>query len=213
MSSSFILNKLDSLGPDNFDKKNSTTNLGNDRFERGDRTTSKRISATGLEKFLNRDLKGSIILNENDKFMLPTTIDNNEDDEEREFIKQKIDLEIKNILDSRKNFMMNTLTMENFSFDFHLKNEIVLNNNNVNLNTITLSGASNKMVNMTSKTNLSTQTKSKVNFNTNVNKQNNIKLVENIDEILAKIQVRKEKVILQKKMMQTKLEKVGIKIC
>ena len=57
------------------------------------RNISKRISATQLEKYLNRDNKGSVVLPDNDKF------DANEDEEEREFIRQKIDLEIKNILE------------------------------------------------------------------------------------------------------------------
>jgi hypothetical protein len=39
----------------------------------------------------------------------------------------------------------------------------------------------------------------------------NPKLTENIDDILSKIQMRKQKVLMQKKMMQTKLEKLGIK--
>lgn len=50
---------------------------------------------------------------------------------------------------------------------------------------------------------------------TNVNKKkipNKAKIIENIDEILLKIQARREKVLNQKKLMMNKLEKMGIKI-
>jgi hypothetical protein len=89
-----------------------------------------------------------------------------EEGDDNEFLKEKIDDEIKNILNNRRNFILNTLVMENFSFDvgFHEKNS---------------------------------------------NKIRNVRIV---DDMLAKIQQRKEKILNQKKMMQIKLEKVGIKI-
>jgi hypothetical protein len=141
-----------------------------------DYSKSKKISVTGLEKFLNKELKGSILTStdNNDK------IENLEDDEEREFIKQRIDLEIKSILDNRKNFMLNTLTQENFSFDLVVSNK--------------------------------TKETSAINENSSavINKN---KLVENIDLMLARIQARKEKVMDQKRNLQMKYEKVGLKIC
>lgn len=51
--------------------------------------------------------------------------------------------------------------------------------------------------------------------NNNVNRKkypNKAKIIENIDEILLKIQARREKVLNQKKLMMNKLEKMGIKI-
>jgi hypothetical protein len=93
-----------------------------------------------------------------------------DEEEETEFIRQKIDTEIKNILDNRRNFILNTLTQENFSFD---------------VIQIQDSQPSKK------------------------NKVQNLKL---LDEVLAKVQARKEKVTSQKKMMQVKLEKIGVKI-
>jgi len=53
------------------------------------------------------------------------------------------------------------------------------------------------------------------NLNENSNKRkypNKTKIIENIDEILLKIQARREKVLNQKKLMINKLEKMGIKI-
>jgi hypothetical protein len=240
---SFVLNKLDSLAPDEeadqqrnhrFKKPNSVEggdNLNPDNDNQGENpllnttglegTRSKKISVHGLEKYLKGDLKGSIVINDGDNLCI-----GNEDDEEREFIRQRIDMEINTILDTRKNFLLNTLTQENFSFDL------------VNLNA--MSNLS-KQITFVDKKTASTNTSSK-NFikereaNNSVcvdsgsghdnlipgigkpkisftNPLRNQKLVENIDEMLAKIHARKEKVLLQKKAMQTKLERVGIKIC
>ncbi len=53
------------------------------------------------------------------------------------------------------------------------------------------------------------------NLNDNINKRrypNKTKIIENIDDILLKIQARREKVMNQKKLMINKLEKMGIKI-
>jgi hypothetical protein len=170
---SFILNN-DGAQDDKFRFRRES----NDNY-RYDRNSSARISATQLEKYL----KGSITLNENEKVDV-----NDEDDEDKEFLKQKIDLEIKSILDTRRNFILNTLTQENFSFDI---------NNNANAKIY-----SSEIKDISSK-------KSKNDFRSNVQKA---RLAENIDEIISRIQARKEKVILQKKVMQSKLEKVGIKI-
>jgi hypothetical protein len=102
----------------------------------------------------------------------------NDDKDDTEFIRQKIDAEIKNILDNRRNFILNTLTQENFSFDV-------------------ISGIDNLGANVTV-------------FKKNNNKAMNVKV---IDDILSKVQARKDKILSQKKLMQTKLEKIGIKIC
>jgi hypothetical protein len=102
--------------------------------------------------------------------------ENGEDD--REFIRNKIELEIQNILDNRKIFMQQALTQENFSFDFLSNNKFCASPNN----------------------------RQKY---TNMNKE---KLLKNIEDMLSKIQERKEKIITQKKLIETKIEKVGVKI-
>ena len=103
----------------------------------------------------------------------------NDENEEKEFIKQIIDQEVKNILENRKLFILSTLTQENFSFD--LANSKILNAAELSINN-----------------------KKKI--------PNKAKIIENIDEILLKIQARREKVLNQKKLMINKLEKMGIKI-
>jgi cell division protein FtsB len=178
---SFILNNDGSLD-DKFKSKKESI----ERY-RYDRKSSARISVSQLEKYL----KGSMILNENEKADLNDEDDDNDDDEneeEKEFIKQKIDLEIKNILDTKRNFILNTLTQENFSFD-------------INNNLITKTSPGEVKENSSKKT--------YGDFRSNVQKA---RLNENLDDIISKIQARKEKVILQKKVMLSKLEKVGIKI-
>lgn len=162
----FILNKLESIC-ENDDKLlplNSINDIPNARND--ERKESIKISALHIEKYLNK--RNSFIGN--------IDVEDDEDEEENNFIKQRIDLELKNILDNRRNFIINTLTQENFSFD------ICINNSD-------------------SKPKLAT---------VGTNKSN--KIVENIDAILSKIQERKEKVLKQKKVMQNKLEKIGIKI-
>jgi hypothetical protein len=98
-----------------------------------------------------------------------------DEDEETEFIRLKIDAEIKNILDNRRNFVLNTLIQENFSFDV-------------------ISGGFNPPMQPIAK--------------------KNKKIVDQkvLDEILNKVQARKEKILGQKKLMQVKLEKIGFKI-
>ena len=98
--------------------------------------------------------------------------ENFEDD--KEFIKNKIELEIKNILDTRKTFLQHTLIQENFSFDFFV--DKISDNNPVQ---------------------------------SYFNKK---KLLQNIDDMLNKIQDRKEKIITQKILLENKIEKVGLKI-
>lgn len=116
----------------------------------------------------------------NIKEMIINGNNSNEDNDEKEFIRQIIDQEVKNILENRKTFILNTLTQENFSFDLINSKMVTIDENNNNSN------------------------KKKSN--------NKTKIIENIDEILSKIQARKEKVLNQKKFMINKLEKMGIKI-
>lgn len=163
----FILNKLDSSTIENTNnKQRNANNLSNDNitFEKSEKKEPKRISAMGLEKYLNR--KAS--------FHGQLEMEEEEDEEENNFIKTKIDLELQNILDNRRNFIINTLTQENFSFDLVALKQLA-------------------------------------SFNLK-NNQIPHKFNENIDLILSKIQERKEKVMKQKKVMQSKLEKIGIKI-
>lgn len=179
------LNSIDETNPDGDITLNNDNNLLNTTgiFE----GRSKKISVSGLEKFLKTDLKGSIVLNEGENLNM-----GNEDDEEREFIRQRIDMEIKTILDTRMNFLLNTLTQENFSFDLLNQNH----NHNDKQRSLHVNG---KIIDSNCQI---------VNKNVNTGK-----IIDNIDEMLAKIQARKEKVMLQKKAMQSKLERVGIKIC
>jgi hypothetical protein len=114
-----------------------------------------------LVKDINKENRSSLVWNENFE-------------DEKEFIRNKIELEIKNILDNRRSFLQHTLIQENFSFDF-LKNKICDNNQ----------------------------------VHSYINKK---KLLQNIDEMLNKIQDRKEKIITQKILLENKIEKVGLKI-
>jgi len=128
---------------------------------------------------INNNERNSSITNNN------TPVNNklnssNDENEEKEFIKQIIDQEVKNILENRRLFILSTLTQENFSFDF----------------------ANSKIQNASF--DLSNNIKKKI--------PNKAKIIENIDEILLKIQARREKVLNQKKLMMNKLEKMGIKI-
>jgi hypothetical protein len=104
-------------------------------------------------------------------------------------------MEIKNILDARRNFIISTLAQENFSFD--------VTGVAINLNKSVGEGNDNYS------NNREYNNKSKMKLTAN---KNNFRLAENIDEILNKIQQRKDKVIMQKKIMQTKLEKIGLKM-
>jgi hypothetical protein len=171
----------------------------NNTAPKHERKRSERISINGLEKFLNRDQKSSSIILDSEKI-------EDGDEEEKEFIRQRIDMEVKTILDARRNFLLNTLTHENFSFDvIGIKEKILTTENDISAtelrNTYSQELYQNKLA--------ANKSKSKIAVMSNKNQR----LVENIDEMLAKIQARKEKVILQKKTMQNKLEKIGIKIC
>ncbi len=98
-------------------------------------------------------------------------------EDEREFIRNKIELEIQHILDNRKIFLQQALIQENFSFDFLSNNKIF--------------SSSDKQKYM------------------NFNKE---KLLKNIDDMLCKIQERKQKITTQKKLIESKIEKVGFKM-
>ena len=114
-----------------------------------------------LVKKSNKENRSSLVWNENIE-------------DEKEFIRNKIELEIQNILDNRRSFLQSTLIQENFSFDF-LTNKICDNNQ----------------------------------VHSYFNKK---KLLQNIDEMLNKIQDRKEKIITQKILLENKIEKVGVKM-
>ena len=128
--------------------------------------TTDKLSLNNLGKFINTNNNINNKLND----------DINEEEDCDEFLKEKIDSEINNILLSRKNFILSTMTYENFSFE--ICNRLKTNKTNNNID----------------------------------NNLNDKKLNENLDLILNKIQQRKEKVIMQKKLMQTKMEKIGIKL-
>lgn len=98
-------------------------------------------------------------------------------DENKEFINERIALEIKEILDNRINFILNSLVSENFSFD------VIVNKNNTN----EINNIKDKKINTS-------------------------KLASNVDIILRNLQIRKEKLAYQKKMMTKNLEKIGIKL-
>jgi hypothetical protein len=131
-------------------------------------------SSGQAEKKYSEDAGASFILAKGSFDKIDIDKDEGEEKEETEFIKQKIDAEIKNILDNRRNFVLNTLILENFSFDVISEKENLLLPNK------------------------------------NKTKAMNVKV---IDDLLNKVQVRREKIIAQKKLMQVKLEKIGIKIC
>lgn len=127
----------------------------------------------------NQDKHLQNIVPQNKDNVNNNTVNNSlEENEEKEFIRQIIDQEVKNILENRKAFILNTLTQENFSFD---------------------------LINTKS---------SMIGLDNNIKKKlpNKAKIIENIDDILVKIQARREKVLMQKKLMINKLEKMGIKI-
>lgn len=136
----------------------------------------KEYNINILDKSINNNERN---INSNSNTPVNNKLNNsNDENEEKEFIKLIIDQEVKNILENRKVFILNTLTQENFSFDL----------------------ANIKSVNATDLNN----NKKKI--------PNKTKIIENIDEILFKIQARREKVLNQKKLMINKLEKMGIKI-
>lgn len=91
---------------------------------------------------------------------------------EHEFLIQKLQNEVKNILENRKTYVLASLSEESFAFDV-----------------INIEGP-NKL--------------GKIKTAVQVN--------EAIDEVLMKIRERKDKVITQKRLLQAKFEKLGIKI-
>lgn len=155
-----------------YTSRNSSDKIGGVKTSGGSNTLTK-LNYNDLGKFINTNTN---LINSN---INKLNEEQNEEEECDEFLKEKIDLEIQNIINSRKNFIISTMTLENFSFD-------ILNKNST--------------------------TKIKADNNSTANRLNENKINENLDEILVKIQLRKEKVILQKKMMQTKLEKIGLKL-
>lgn len=91
---------------------------------------------------------------------------------EHEYLIQKLQNEVKNILENRKTYLLTSLSEESFAFDV-----------------INIEGP-NKL--------------GKIKTAVQVN--------EAIDEVLMKIRERKDKVITQKRLLQAKFEKLGIKI-
>ena len=91
-----------------------------------------------------------------------------DNDDEKDFLQKKLAMELTNILEERRNYIINTMMTENFAFD-------IISNERCG------SRSSNKLQEM--------------------------KLIKNIDEILVKIQQKKEKMIKHKNFLMTKYEK------
>lgn len=127
---------------------------------------------TSIRDSINRQ---SLKVNNKNDFLNDINKNNNKTNKEIKddnYLMDKINDEINNIVNSRKEFLLATLSYENFSFDY------------LNIDGIA--------------------------------KQNKIKTAiqvnEAIDNILIKLRDRKDKVLSQKRLMQAKFEKLGIKI-
>jgi hypothetical protein len=142
-----FINKMDTLNVDTFDDKNKTFLDENYLCKNN---SIKNLKASGIF--------------DNDLY----------DDEDMGFIKQKIDYELQIILENRRQFVLNTLTQENFSFDIFKASKTTSDN------TGKKSGPKNKML-------------------------------QTIDQLVLKLQDRKQKVLNEKKSFHSQLEKVGIK--
>ena len=92
-----------------------------------------------------------------------------DNDDEKDFLQKKLAMELTNILEERRNYILNTMMTENFAFDI-------------------ISEVNNK-------------------GNKSTNKLQEMKLIKNIDEILLKIQQKKEKMIKHKNYLISKYEK------
>jgi hypothetical protein len=149
------------------EERESKRNLNNLSFD----MDSKRKSSMKLAKFINNPNS-----KEDDLDM--------DDEEGKDWILEKIKIELKNREDEVIKYRLNTLEVESFEVS-------LINNYAMNTNYDSNEGKNLRKV----KGNIKPK-----------------KIIENIDDMLLKIQARKEKVLMQKKMMQNKLEKVGIKI-
>jgi hypothetical protein len=135
-----------------------------------------------ISNFMDRSGMGKNSICENINKGLNTSDEN----EEKEYIRNIIDSEVKNILENRKEFILKTLAQENFNIDF-ICSKINSNSSKISIPERVDNSIKKKYPNKT-------------------------KIIESIDEILIKIQNRREKVLNQKKLMMVKLEKMGIKI-
>jgi len=163
---------------------------------------SEKINRENIRTFVSqtssKDFQNSVNMNKNvnPAHKQNDIYDDCEDEEEMEFIRQRIDNEIQNILENRKKFILNTLMQENFSFD------IIENKSTPMKNSKTQEYFANTYNNNNTNDNLKYQKKDKMNQ----------KFIQNMNEVLQKIQIRKNKILTEKENLKSQLEKVGINI-
>lgn len=158
--------------PDNFValySKSFLDNLNNVSINEGNNNTHL-LSIQSKEEFsFNKgDYKNYNETKSNLLSLNNNTNGSGDNDDEKDFLQKKLAMELTNILEERRNYIMNTMMTENFAFD------IIANERGE-------SKSSNKLQEM--------------------------KLIKNIDEILLKIQQKKEKMIKHKNFLMTKYEK------
>lgn len=127
------------------------------------------------------------ILNMNKKRFeeLNISIENEVDDEGHSALEKNISNEIKNILEEKRNFILQTMTYENFSFDIICNQKII---NNTGINT------------------------SMTNENSNYIQQQQMKINQDIDEMITKIKKRKGIVDSQRRKLENMLNRFEISI-
>ena len=158
------------------------------------------INNSNLNYLLTEEKNDNNHLNYNKNINKTNKKENNEfnyiltnEDEEENYLEKNIQLELKNILEEKRNFILKTLTSENFSFDLipkkinnlksakkNISSPITKKNNNINVN--------NNNNNCNSYTN---------NNNFNVEEINN-----NIDKMLDLINKRKKDIEQERKYLE-----------
>lgn len=178
--------------PNNHPNANPNRNNNNNQGSAENIFFNKKMSANMFKWYKEREMKGSLIEGDNSN---PNDLDG---DEDREFLQNKMAIELKSILEERRCYILNTMTFENYSFDILANSssriqtnssDNVNNNNNENINTHMASNS----------------------YNNTCKGMKEQKLAENIDEIILKIQQKKERLLSQKKIVENKLEKQGVK--
>lgn len=100
------------------------------------------------------------------------------EDEEDNILEKNIQIELKNILEEKRNFILKTLTSENFSFDIlsstNLHNINTSNNNSNNINT-----SNNNSSNIMTSTNMNTSNNNSNNFTSSNHNSNNLNSTSN----------------------------------
>lgn len=131
------------------------------------------------------------------------------DDESQSLLENNIYSEIKNILEEKRNFILQTMTYENFSFDIICKNEktIMNNSNNSNCNSNNTSKINSNVNNKNNKRVFPNTMNNNNNNNSTVYNNNSllVSITKDIDSMLD--MVRKRKVHVQKEIQNLEIMK------